>query len=285
MNIEAIRSLLLAAELGSFTAAGEQMRVPPSTISRRVSELENDLGREVLVRTGRGVRAAGRAGETLARLRDVLLAVDACYAPLPPITRLRVTAPVEMSISLLPGILPSFRTEFPDVVVEINGMNRSLGLIEEDFDLAIRAGALDDTSYLSQELPSGRFVIVATHAMAARIQTVEQLAAAPTVEVTGPPPGLSGRWKGESFSVRSPSVARVDSFSAALPLVLSGQAYAATPIHVVRDFLAEGRLLEITAAQLNDVPLHALYPRRHREQRALSVFIDAVAASLSNRSS
>ncbi|MDH3274742.1 MAG: LysR family transcriptional regulator [Gammaproteobacteria bacterium] len=280
MNHEAIRSLLLAAELGSFSAAGERLGVPPSTISRRVSELELDLGRKVLVRTGRGVRPTSDAREILLRLRDVLLAVDACFIPPAPMARLRVTAPAEMSISLLPGLLPDFRTKCPDVVVELRGENRTLGLIEEDFDLAIRGGTLVDSSYLSRKLPHGRFVAVANPAMAGTIQTLEQLAAAATIEVTGPSPGLSGRWRGRAFSIRSPAVAKFDSFTAALPMLISGDVYAAMPLHLVRGLVSTGKLSEISAAQLDSVTLHALYPRRHREQQAVSMFIDAVATAL-----
>ena len=97
MNVDAIRSLLLAAELGSFSAASEALGVPPSTVSRRVSELEADLGVRVLVRTGRGVRPIEEARSTLSRLRDVLVAVDACYEPPGPMRRLRVTSTLEMT--------------------------------------------------------------------------------------------------------------------------------------------------------------------------------------------
>lgn len=280
MNNEAIRSLLLAAELGSFSAAGDRLGVPPSTISRRVSDLERELGRKVLVRTGRGVRPIREARVILVRLRDVLLAVDACFVPPAPMTRLRVTAPVEMSISLLPGLLPDFRTKCPDVVVELRGENRTLGLIEKDFDLAIRGGALGDSSYLSRKLPRSRFVVVANPAMAGMIRTVEQLAAASTIEVAGPSTALSGRWNGKAFSIRSLAVAKFDSFTAALPTVLAGDVYAAMPPHLVRNLILEGRLSEIGAAQLDSVSLHALYPRRHREQQAVSIFIDAVASAL-----
>lgn len=280
MNIEAIRSLLLTVEYGSFSAASEQLGVPPSTVSRRVSELEGDLGRTILVRTGRGVRLADDASRTMTRLRDVLLAVDACHLQPAPMTRLRVTSTVEMSVSLLPGLLPAFCEEFPEVTVEIRGKNRALGLIEEDFDLAFRAGVLADSSYLSRTLPSNAFLVVAAPAMAAKIQSPEGLASARVVEIAGPPSELSGRWKGKPFRIRSPSIARLDTFTAALPIVLAGHAYVATPPHVVADLLACGRLVEISPAKLDAVALHALYARRHREQRALGAFIDLVASAL-----
>jgi len=181
---------------------------------------------------------------------------------------------------LLLGLLPAFREAFPEVVVEISGNNRTLGLIEEDFDLAVRAGVLADSSYLSRKLPSNPFIVVAAPAMAAKIRSPAGLASTPFVEIAGPPPELSGRWKGKPFRIRSPSIAKLDTFTAVLPIVLAGHAYVATPPHVAADLLASGRLVEISSAQLDAVGLHALYPRRHREQRALAKFIDLIASAL-----
>jgi DNA-binding transcriptional LysR family regulator len=280
MNIEAIRSLVLTVESGSFSAASEQLGVPPSTVSRRVGELEADLGRTILVRTGRGVRVAQDASETMARLRDVLMAVDACHLQPASMTRLRVTSTVEMSVSLLPSLLPAFCKEFPEVVVEIRGKDRAIGLIEEDFDLALRAGVLADSSYLSRELPSNSFLVVAAPEMAAKIQSPEELASTPVVEIAGPAPELAGRWQEKPFRIRSPSIAKLDTFTAALPIVLAGYAYVATPPNVVANLIASGRLVEISQVELDAVALHALYPRRHREQQALATFIDLVALAL-----
>ena len=199
MNIEAIRSLLLTVESGSFSAASEQLGVPPSTVSRRVSELEGDLGQTILVRTGRGVRLVDEATPTLLRLRDVLLAVDACYLPPAPMTRLRVTTTVEMSVSLLPGLLPAFREEFPEVVVEIRGKDRALGLIEEDFDLAVRAGVLSDSTYLSRKLPSNAFVVVAAPAMAAKNPVTERACLNPRRRNRGPSSRALGALEAEAL--------------------------------------------------------------------------------------
>ena len=280
MNIEAVRSLLLALDLGSLSAAASRLGVPASTISRRVQELEVDVGHPLVARTGRGIRPVPQSQASISRLRDVLHAVDACYAQPAPLRRLRVTAPIEMAISLLPALLPVFRESFPEVLVELWGDDRVVGLVEGDFDLALRTGSLPDTSYLSRRMPAAPFVVVAAPELAVRMRGIEDLAAAPTVEVAGPPPGLVGRWSGAPFRVRSPAVARVDSFTAALPLVLAGWAYLAAPPHLVRAHLAAGRLVAIEPVELDEVPLHALYPRRHRGQAAILAFIDCVAALL-----
>ncbi len=274
MNIDAVRSLLLALDLGSLTAAAARLEVPPSTVSRRVRELENELGHEVLARTGRGVRPA--APETIAKLRDVLHAVDACYEQPPPISRLRVTAPVQMAMTLLPSVLPGYHERFPHVVVVLRGDDRLVGLVEEEFDLAFRGGALPDSNYLSRILPSKPFVVVAAPQLAARIDGVSALEQTSTVEVAGPPPGLSGTWDGTPFRLRSSAIARVDSFTAALPLVLAGHAYMSAPYDVVVDLVRDGDLVQLDGIRLDRGPVRALYPRRHRTQAAVMGFIDAV---------
>lgn len=283
MNIDAVRSVLLALDLGSLSAAADRLGVPPSTVSRRVRELEADVGHTIVARTGRGVLPDPQAQDTLARLRDVLHAVDACYAPTKALTRLRVTAPLDVAISTLPPLLPAFREAFPHVAVELRGDDRLVGLVEGEFDLAFRAGVLGDTGFLARRLPTEPFLVVAVPALAERIRTVEQLEAAPTVEVAGPPPVLVGRWQGVPFRVRSRAVARVDTFTAALPLVLAGQAYLAVPPQLVREPLRQGALVAIREVVFEALPLHALYPPRHRNQPAVRAFVDAVEAELAGR--
>jgi len=280
MNFEGVRSLLLAVDLGSLTAAASRIGVPVSTVSRRVRELEDDLGYEVLARTGRGVRPAAQATDTIRRLRDVLHAVDACYAEQTPIRRLRVTTTLETALSLLPGLLPAFHADFPEVTVEVQGDHRVLALVESDFDLAFRAGRLPDASFLSRPLPSAPFLLIAAPQLADRLESVERLAATPIVEVRGPPTGLSARWHGTPFRVQPPVIARVDSFTAALPLVEAGLAYIAAPAYLVHELVRAHRVVEVQGVAFDVVPFHALYPKRHRQQAAVMAFIDAVVERL-----
>ena len=280
MNLQSVRTLLLSAELGSFSAASERLGVPPSTVSRRVSELEDALGCKLLVRTGRGVRPADDAVGTLTRLADVLHAVEACYAPPPGLAQLRVTAPLEMGLTLLPELLPAYRAEFPDVFVEIRGENRMVGLVEGNFDLAIRAGPLDDSSYQFRKLPRNRFVVVAAPTLALACTSLQMLATTPVVEIAGLSPIISGRWEGNPFSLQPPTAAKLETFTAALPLVLASQTIAVMPLRLVRDYLRRGDLRAVDQVDLDDVPLHALGPARHRGQPAVMALIDAIAAAL-----
>lgn len=280
MNIDSIRSLLLAIELGSLSATGAQLGVPPSTISRRVKELEADLGTRLLVRSGRGVHPAEEAHDTILRLREVLLAVEACHAPRAGLTRLRVTAPLEMTISLLPNIIPAFQKSFPDIVVELQGDDRLVGLIEADFDLAIRTGPLEDSNLIGREISSDGMVLVASPKLVAKITSLKMLTSTPIIEVSGPPPGISGHWKGKPFDAYSPVAIRLNTFTAAIPSLLAGAGYAQIPTYLVNSYIASGLLTQITQVQLLKRGVSVLYPQRHRNQRGIDAFISAVEASL-----
>ena len=281
MNIVNIRTTLMALELGSFSAAGSQLGVPVSTVSRRVKELETELGRRLVVRGGRGVRPVEEAHDTLLKLRDAMLAFDDCYAEESSMTRIRVTSTLEMAVSLLPKAIPGFNKKFPDVVIELLGEDRKTGLIEADFDLAIRTGALDDLNLIAKPLAMGGFVLVASPKLAARLTSVQDLASVPMLEVSGPGPGLSGHFNGEPFELNPPVLARLNSFTASIPCLLAGSAYGQVPQHVVRKHLDSGELVKVPRVKLPELPIHALYPKRHRNESIMKAFIAELEALFS----
>ncbi len=274
MNIVTIRTVLLAIELGSFSAAGAQLGVPASTISRRVKELEAELGRRLVVRGGRGVRPAQEAHETLLKLRGAILALDDCYAPDSAMTRLRVTAPLEMTISLLPKAIPRFQKRFPETVVELVGDDRLLGLIESDFDLAIRTGVINDPNLIGKQLTTSSFVLVSSPTLVNTITSPQGLSSTPVIEFFGMSSGVSGHWEGTPFDVKPPVLARLNTFTAALPCLFAGLAYARMPPHLVQEFIDSGDLAKVPQAKLSDVPVHALYPKRHRNKAIIRAFIE-----------
>ena len=280
MNIDAIRAVFLALETGSLSAAGAQLRVPPSTISRRIKELETDLGRRLIVRGGRGVSAAEEAKDTLSKLKEVLMAVDDCYAQASSITRLRVNATLEMTISLLPPLIPGFVKQFPNIFIELVGADQIVGLIEADFDLGIRTGPLKDSSLIAKRLRSDGLVLAASPALAKDIIDIEDFASTPFVQMSGRSSGLSGHWRGEPITISPPLLARFNTFTAAVPSLLAGLGYAEMPLHLIKKYIESGQLVQLDRFQLNEIPVHALYPKHHRNQRAITAFIEQVETAL-----
>lgn len=154
-------------QAGGFSAAARQLSMPKSTLSRKVSELEERLGARLLQRTTRklGLTDAGRIYyDHAARLvADAQIAEQAVgHTQASPRGLLRVTAP--LSFGMLAPIVSDFLETYPDVQVELVCADRNVDLVEENFDLAIRAGVLKDSTLVARGLGFLKRVVVASPA-------------------------------------------------------------------------------------------------------------------------
>lgn len=169
-EIEEVVAFLRVAETGSFTAAGERLGVPKSTVSRRVARLEDKLGVQLLHRTTRSLALteAGslyheRAGRALAGLEEATVAAREGRET--PRGHLRLTAPYDVGAGSLPAIIAAFTREYPEVSVEVVLTDRTIDLVAEGLDLALRgAAALPDSSLVARKLVSLQFHLVASPA-------------------------------------------------------------------------------------------------------------------------
>jgi DNA-binding transcriptional LysR family regulator len=141
---------------GSFTAAAKTLELPKSTVSRRVSRLEEHLGVQLLRRTTRrlSLTDAGTAfHERATQAVEALLAAE-CAATSTinePRGRLRVTAPVELGTRTY-GTLLGFAKAYPDVHLELELTNRYVNLVEEGYDVALRGGRAPEGTLTGRSL-------------------------------------------------------------------------------------------------------------------------------------
>lgn len=140
LDLDALRTLALAMDAGSFAAAADRLGRSPSALSLQMRKLENQTGRTLLRKQGRGV-VLTEAGETLLRHARRMLALnDAATAALavPEAAGLaRIGMPQDYAETLLPGLLGRFARQFPQARVEAT-VERSAVLLE-----TIRQGGLD----------------------------------------------------------------------------------------------------------------------------------------------
>ena len=157
MDLNRVAVFARVVETQGFTAAARALRLPKSSVSRSVKQLEDDLGVRLLQRTTRQVRLtdAGRAyyeqaSRALASLDEARDAVsDAEGAPRGAI---KLTAPVDMGVFLLAPIITEFVRRFPQVRVEAMLTNRVVDLVQEGVDLGVRMGRLADSSLVARPL-------------------------------------------------------------------------------------------------------------------------------------
>ena len=157
MGLEDIGTFVQAAERGSLTAAARELKVPKSTVSRRIARLERELGQQLIRRSSRTFRLT-EAGEALYRqsapaIRDLTEATRAVSeVGSAPRGDLRVTAPFDLGVALpFVQFLVGFRAACPEVRLVVELTDRYVDLAAEGYDLAFRihSHALEDRSSLT----------------------------------------------------------------------------------------------------------------------------------------
>lgn len=153
-RFEAMSIALAVAETGTLSAAARRQKTPLATVSRKVSELEAHLQTKLFNRTSRALvlTDAGRtfvaaAKRILADVSEAERATSGEYTA--PRGELTVSAPVALGRTHLLPILAEFLKAFPQVDVGLSLQDRAINLLEEQVDVALRIGALADSSLIA----------------------------------------------------------------------------------------------------------------------------------------
>lgn len=162
MNLNEVSVFVKVVEVGSFVGAALQLDMPKSTVSAKVSALEQRLGVTLIRRTTRRlfVTDAGQDyyQQCVQALHQIAMAEDQVgQRQSIPQGLLRITAPVELGETLLPNVIVEFQKHYPEVNLELILADRQVDLVSEGVDLAIRAGDLKDSSLIAKKLGSAYF--------------------------------------------------------------------------------------------------------------------------------
>ena len=167
-----LNSLLIFAkvvEANSFSEAARRLKMPISTVSRRIADLEDQLGVRLLERSTRSLRLTDLGAEILEhahRTAEISDAVDnsVSYQLAHVSGKLKLSAPPSLSDSLLAPLAGAFQATYPDVRIHALVTDRYIDHIEEGVDLAFRIGDLRDSSLIAQKIISYRHRLVASPA-------------------------------------------------------------------------------------------------------------------------
>ncbi len=156
-------------EHGSFIAAAKSLRLPKTTVSRKVQDLETRLGAQLLHRTTRklGLTEAGNIYyEHCQRIARELDEAESAVGQLQggPRGWLRITAPYSLGIERIAPLLGEFHARHPEVRVEMLLSNEPLDLIDKEIDVALRVGTLPDSNLVARKLSTFRTQIYASPA-------------------------------------------------------------------------------------------------------------------------
>ena len=275
-------------ERGGFAAAGRALGVPKSRLSRRVAELEAQLGVRLLQRTTRKLSLTA-IGETYLRhclaLRESAQAAADAVAEVQtePRGTIRVVCPVTLAQTVLGNVLPIYLARHPQVQVDMEVNNRVVDLVEEGVDVALRVRlTLEESgSLVVKRLDSARSVLVASPELLARQGTphsVEEAGRLDSVAMSATDGVVSIQlMKAEGVEATlqyRPRLIADDLLTLKLA-VIGGTGMCLLPDYMCEDELRDGRLVQLLPEWTRPVGVvHAVFPSRRGLSPAVRSFLD-----------
>jgi DNA-binding transcriptional LysR family regulator len=172
-RLEAMGILVQSVELGSFSAVGRKFGIPVSTVSRRISDLEERIGTKLLLRTTRKLALTDAGQCYVEASKRILEQVEEAEREAAgefsvPKGELAITAPLMFGrLHLLP-IVSEFLALYPEIDIRLLLSDRNVHLVEDHIDLAIRIGKLPDSALVASRIGTMRTVVCASKDVIAR---------------------------------------------------------------------------------------------------------------------
>ncbi|SDZ92710.1 LysR family transcriptional regulator [Rubrimonas cliftonensis] len=284
-----MEAFVRVVDLGGFTDAARKMGVSKSAISKHVSALEARLGARLLNRTTRRVSPTDIGLAYYDRAVRVLMdagEADAMAASMQgaPKGELRVSAPVSFGLAHLAPAVSDFLCAYPNVAARMTLDDRFVEIVAEGFDMAVRIGALPDSSLMARKLAETHLVLVASPDYVARRgapTTPEELGEHDLLHYANLASG--GAWRlrgpsGEERQVRAQGRLTINNGDALALAAAAGLGVAFSPAFIAAPFLRDGRLVEVLPhARPAPLGVWAVYPAGRFPQPKLRVFVDFLA--------
>lgn len=273
-------------QAGSFSEAARRMNMPKSTVSRKVSELEERVGGRLVQRTTRklGLTDAGRVlFERIAPAMSELEEAEQAVAGLHGAPRGLLRVAVPLSVRILGPIVAEYLERYPEVEVEMVCSDRRVDLVEERFDVAVRAGALADSTLVARSLGTAKAMLVAAPSYCKRHGTPKAPAELGDHACIAFGGGATPHvWilesAGKRVEVRVRPRLTVNDLEIVREAVLAGVGIAWLPQLVCADDLRKRRLRHLLVDWcLAEIPVHVLYPTRRHLSPKVVAFVDLVA--------
>jgi DNA-binding transcriptional LysR family regulator len=282
-----MRVFCLVAELKSFSAAADRLGLSPAMASKHVMHLERRLSARLLNRTSRHV-SLNEAGalyfEQVRQMLESLEEADASVAKtvVIPHGTLKLSAPVWMANAVFAKVLADYQTHYPQVRFDIDLSGRLVNLVDEGFDLALRATQDPAEGLIARRLADIPFYLVASPAYlrrAGRPSSASELNGHALLAYTVLPLGAELAYPGPRGAEKVRFVPVLQSSNETLlhMAAVQGMGLALLPKWLIEPDLSSGRLEFVLSDKAAfQVPLNAVYPSRKYLSAKVRTFLDFI---------
>ncbi|SHH30673.1 LysR family transcriptional regulator [Ferrimonas marina] len=279
------------AELKGISAAARALGLPKSRLSRRIAALEQSLQVRLLERTTRSVALTDAGRQFYQHCRRIQEESELAQASLEqlkgePRGRLTISASVALGQHLLAPHLGEFMARYPAIEVVLRLDNRRVDLVQEGIDLAVRVGALEDSSLICRQLASAKARLYAAPSYLAQHGTPEQPEAlSEHRQLVMTDASQAGQWPLQQGAQRQVielnPVLRCNDITSLVTLAQSGTGIVALPDYLVRTQREAGTLVSVLPGwSLPSFPIHLLFPSHLGLTHKARLWCDFVAERL-----
>ncbi|WP_145564074.1 LysR family transcriptional regulator [Yersinia aldovae] len=295
-ELNSIPVFVTVAEAGSFSRAAEKLHLTRSAVTKIIARLEAKLGVTLFHRTTRSLSMTDEGAlyhEYCQRALNEICLVEEILndGKFEVCGRLRVSVPVLFGHLCIAPLLTLFADTHPKLKLEISFSDRAVDLVEEGFDLAIRIGALPDSSSLiARKLSEHRMIYCAAPDYLHRCgepQTAEELNLHAAVAYIRS--RKVQRWQfrdktGTKKEFIPNAKLMMDDMQAVTNAAVSGAGIAWLPYWLVRELLVDGRLKQIQSITSDGIwPIYAIWPRTPHLPLKVRLAVDKLVSDLPER--
>ncbi len=286
-DIAGMRVFARVVDAGSFSAAGREIGMSPSAVSRRIGELEDGLGARLFQRTTRKLSLTEAGSVYDRRVRAILADVDSARRAVAelggaPTGVLRLSVPSSLARRHVAPALADFHQRFPAVEVVLSVTDRVVDMIDEGLDMAIRIGRLSESGLIARKIGSARRIVCASPAYLAQAgipQTPAALEGHSCVTFRSHPGSNVWAFRGSDGAHLARVTGRIfaNDGETLCAAAIAGLGIVLLPEWMVGPELRAGQLREILPdyrPEPDTTPLHAVYPHQRHLPPKVRVMVD-----------
>lgn len=292
-RLAAMAVFAAVCDANGFAGAARRLGLSPPAVTRTVTALEAHLGVRLLQRTTRSLHLTEAGARYLEHVRRLLAEADAADEVARgeqerPRGKLVISAPLIFGRMHVAALLRRYLASYPEVTAELQLNDRNVNLIEEAVDVAIRIGALDDSSLIARRVGSTRRVVVASPAyLAARGQPTSPAELDAHDTISFGPTHASRDWlfadpQDPTRELRIAIHPRLitNSGDAAIDYAREGGGLTRALHYQIAPCIAAGELaIVLTGFEPAPSPIHALYPSARLLPARVRAFLDLALQS------
>jgi DNA-binding transcriptional LysR family regulator len=286
-RLDAMQAFVAVADLQGFAPAARKLSLSPSGVTRLIAALEDRLGARLLQRTTRKVALTDVGTRYLERVRRILADVEEAESSAEgertrPSGRLVVSAPIGFGRLHVSPLMSQYLVRYPEVTAELRLTDRTVNLVEDGVDLAVRIGHLADSTLVARHVGEMRRIVVASGGYLTQRgepDIPEAIATHDTIQFGAATAAPEWRFVEDGRDVRVVCTPRftTNSADAAIQYAAQGGGLTRVLAYQAAEAIGGGRLrIVLEKFEPPALPIHAVYPTSRLLSAKVRAFIDLV---------